>query len=135
MSLPSLVQYLHICYQYDEEAVQKEERKMPLSREFKEMAVAKAENDPDFRKWLIIESINKILTGQITAGRIMLRDYINAAGAMEDICKQLNKQKSAIYYILGPSGNPTLESIVPVIRACADREGIKPVVCIDSGAT
>ena len=103
---------------------------MPLSREFKELIVAKAENDADFRKWLIIESINKILTGQITAGRIMLRDYINATGAMEDICKQLNKQKSAIYYMLGPSGNPTLESIVPVIRACADREGIKPV-CID----
>jgi DNA-binding phage protein len=51
---------------------------------------------------------------------------------MDDICKQLNKQKPAICRMLGPSGNPTLESIVPVIKACADREKIKPIVCIDS---
>ncbi len=30
----------------------------------------------------------------------------------------------------GPSGNPTLESIVPVIKACADREKINPIVCV-----
>jgi len=89
-----------------------------------ENAVGISEKDPDFCKGLIIEAINKILGGEITTGRIMLRDYINAAGAMEDICR-----------MLGPSGNPTVESIVPVIRACADREGIKPVVCIDGGTT
>jgi DNA-binding phage protein len=50
---------------------------------------------------------------------------------MDEICNQLNKHKSAISQMLGPSGNPTLESIVPIIRACADREGIKPIVCID----
>ena len=104
---------------------------MPLSREFKELVVSRAENDPEFRKGLIIEAINMILDGEITAGRIMLRDYINATGAMDDVCRQLNKQKSAICRMLGPSGNPTLESIVPVTKACADREKIKPVVCMD----
>ncbi len=102
---------------------------MPLSREFKELVVAKANTDPDFRKGLIIEAINMILRGEITAGRIMLRDYINATGAMDDLCKELNKHKSAISRMLGPSGNPTLESIVPVIKACAEREKISPVVC------
>ena len=71
-----------------------------------------SKKDPDFRKGLIIEAINKILGGEITTGRIMLRDYINAAGAKEDICKQLNKQKSAIYRMLGPSGNPTVEKVL-----------------------
>jgi hypothetical protein len=51
---------------------------------------------------------------------------------MDEICGQLNKHKSAISRMLGPSGNPTLESIIPVIRACADREGIKSIVCMDS---
>lgn len=104
---------------------------MPLSREFKELVVARANADPDFRKGLITEAINMILNGEITAGRIMLRDYINATGAMDDICQQLNKHKSSINRMLGPSGNPTLESIVPVIKACSDREKISPVVCID----
>jgi len=104
---------------------------MPLSREFKELVVKRAENDPDFRKGMIIEAINMILSGEIVAGRIMLRDYINATGAMDDLCKELNKHKSAISRMLGPSGNPTLESIVPVIKACADREKINPTVCLD----
>ena len=104
---------------------------MPLSREFKELVVTRAEKDPDFRKGLIVEAINMILSGEITEGRLMLRDYINATGAMEDICKRLKKQKPAISRMLGPSGNPTLESIVPVIKACAEREKITPRVCVD----
>jgi hypothetical protein len=77
----------------------------------------------------------------LSGGIVDIRDiecpqdsHINATGAMDDICKQLNKQKPAICRMLGPSGNPTLESIVPVIRACADREKIKPVVCTDGCA-
>ncbi len=104
---------------------------MPLSREFKELVVTRAEEDPEFRRGLIIEAINMILDGEITSGRMMLRDYINATGAMADICKALNKHKSAIARMLGPSGNPTLESIVPVIRACADREKVSLAVCVD----
>jgi hypothetical protein len=107
---------------------------MPLSREFKNLVVARANSDPDFRKGLIIEAINMILSGEIKAGKIMLRDYINATGAMDDICEQLNKHKSSISRMLGPSGNPTLESIVPVIKACSDCEKINPVVCLDHSA-
>jgi DNA-binding phage protein len=104
---------------------------MPLSREFKELVVARAKKDPEFRRELIVEAINMILAGEITPGRLMLRDYINATGAMADICKTLHKHKSAIARMLGPSANPTLESIVPVIRACADREKVNLAVCVD----
>ena len=41
------------------------------------------------------------------------------------------KHKSAVARMLGPSANPTLESIVPVIRACADREKVNLAVCVD----
>ena len=107
---------------------------MPLSREFKELVVARAKEDAEFRRGLIVEAINMIFEGEITAGRIMLRDYINATGSMDDICKRLKKHKSAITRMLGPSGNPTLESFVPVIKACADREKIRLNVCTDQCA-
>jgi len=80
---------------------------MPLSRELKELVVARAKNDPEFRRRLIVEAINLILAGEITPGRPMLRDDINATGAMADICKTLHKYKSAVARMLGPSGNPT----------------------------
>lgn len=104
---------------------------MPLSREFKELVVARAKEDPEFRRELIVEAVNMILAGEITPGRLMLRDYINATGSMADICKTLNRHKSAVARMLGPSGNPTLESIVPVFRACAEREKINLEVCLD----
>jgi DNA-binding phage protein len=107
---------------------------MPLSREFKALVVVRAKEDPDFRRGLIIEAINMILDGEITAGRIMLRDYINATGSMDEICRKRIKHKSAIAPMLGPSGNPTLESIVPVIKACARREKMSLSICTDQCA-
>jgi len=104
---------------------------MPLSREFKELVVIRAKEDPEFRRGLIIEAINMILDGEITAGRIMLRDYINATGSMDEICTELKKHKSAIARMPGPSGNLTLESIAPVIKACARREKMGLSICTD----
>ena len=102
---------------------------MPLSRKFKELVVARAEKDPEFRRGLITEALNLILHGEVTAGRLMLRDYINATGAMNDIAKKLKKQKPSIVRMLGPHGNPTLESFVPIVKACAEREKIELSVC------
>lgn len=75
-----------------------------------------------------------ILDGEITAGKLMLRDYINATGAKDEICKTLKKQKPAISRMLGPSGNPTLESIVPVFKVCAECDKISPRFCVDQFA-
>ena len=41
------------------------------------------------------------------------------------------KHKSTVARMLGPSANPTLESIVPVIRSCADCEKVNLAVCVD----
>jgi DNA-binding phage protein len=105
---------------------------MALSREFKELVVARAEKDPEFRRGLITEALNMILRGEITAGRLMIRDYINATGSMGEICQKLKKHKSGMVRLLGPKSNPTLESFVPVVLACAEREKIELSVCDSS---
>jgi len=102
---------------------------MPLSREFKELVVARAAKDSEFRRALITEALNMILRGEIAAGRLMIRDYINATGSMNAIATKLKKQKPAIARMLGPKGNPTLESFIPVVQACAEREHIELSVC------
>ena len=77
----------------------------------------------------ITEALNMILRGEITAGRLMIRDYINATGSMNDIAAKLKRQKTAIVRMLGPKGNPMLESFIPVVQACAEREHIELSVC------
>ena len=51
---------------------------MALTRDFKETVQARARRDPGFRKALLREALDCMLAGDIDAGKIVLRDYINA---------------------------------------------------------
>lgn len=102
---------------------------MPLSREFKELYVERAQKDPEFRRGLLIEAINLILNNETTAGRFMLRDYINATGIKAVVCAQLKMKPSQLSYVLGPKGNPTLDTFFPIVKACAKREKVRFSVC------
>jgi len=51
---------------------------MPLTREFRDTVQARARTDPSFRESLLKEGIECLLAGDIEAGKIILRDYINA---------------------------------------------------------
>lgn len=51
---------------------------MALTRGFKETVQARARRDPAFRRALLREGVACLLGGEVEAGRIVLRDYINA---------------------------------------------------------
>lgn len=51
---------------------------MALTRDFKETIRACAERDPRFRKELLREGIDSMLSGDIATAKIILRDFINA---------------------------------------------------------
>lgn len=51
---------------------------MSLTRDFRETVQARAERDPAFREALLKEGVECLLTGDFEAGKIVLRDYINA---------------------------------------------------------
>ncbi len=51
---------------------------MPLTRDFKETIRARLERDPKFRKELLRDGIESMLTGYIATAKTILRDYINA---------------------------------------------------------
>lgn len=51
---------------------------MPLTRDFKETVQTRAERDPAFRQALLKEGVECLLAGDFKAGKIVLRDYINA---------------------------------------------------------
>lgn len=51
---------------------------MPLTRDFRETVQARAERDREFREGLLKEGVECLLAGDVEAGKIVLRDYINA---------------------------------------------------------
>ena len=51
---------------------------MPLTRDFKETIRARIGRDPGFREALLEEGVECLLSGDVEAGKSVLRDYINA---------------------------------------------------------
>ena len=56
---------------------------MPLTRDFKKTVQARAQRDPAFREGLLKEGVECLLAGDVEAGKIVLRDYINATIGFE----------------------------------------------------
>ena len=54
---------------------------MPLTRDFKETVQARIERDPAFREELLKQGVECRLSGDVDAGKTILRDYINARGS------------------------------------------------------
>ena len=52
---------------------------MPLTRDIKETIRARIKRDPEFGEELLKEGIECLLAGEVDTGKILLRDYIDAA--------------------------------------------------------
>jgi hypothetical protein len=51
---------------------------MPLTSDFKETIRDRVQRDPKFRKELLREGLEAMLSGEMTLAKTILRDYINA---------------------------------------------------------
>lgn len=98
---------------------------MALTRDFRETIMERAARDVKFRRGLLTEAVNEILEGNLDAGKAMLRDYINATITFPALAKKLNKDSKSIHRMLGPKGNPRMESMVGILKVLQDQEHIK----------
>ncbi len=60
---------------------------MPLTRDFKETIRDRAARDPKFRKELLREALEAMLSGEIAVAKTVLRDYINATVGFARLAK------------------------------------------------
>lgn len=98
---------------------------MPLSRSFRGTVMARAKKDPVFRTELISEATAAFLDGDVTTGKSLLRDYLNATESLPHIAHSLNKDDKSLRRMLGPKGNPTLNNFIELLHACQQQEHIR----------
>ena len=98
---------------------------MPLTREFKETVQTRAERDPDFREELLKEGVECLLAGDLDAGKIVLRDYINATVGFEELGSLTGKSPKSLMRMFGPSGNPQARNLLEVISRIQQHEGVQ----------
>ena len=97
---------------------------MALTRDFRETVQARARRDPEFRKALLQEGIECLLAGDVDAGKIVLRDYINATIGFEELGLRTARQPKGLMRMFGPAGNPQARNLFQVIACLQDHEGI-----------
>jgi len=98
---------------------------MALTRDFKETIMERAARDEKYRKGLLAEAVNEMLEGNLDVGKAMLRDYINATITFPALAKRLRKSSKSIHRMLGPRGNPRMDSIVGILKVLQDQEKIR----------
>jgi DNA-binding phage protein len=98
---------------------------MSLTRDFKETIRSRVERDPKFRKELLREGIESMLTGDIATAKTILRDYINATVGFTELAEATQIPSKSLMRMLGPRGNPRADNLFEVVSFLQHREGVR----------
>jgi DNA-binding phage protein len=98
---------------------------MALTRDFKETIRARAECDPKFRRELLREGVESMLTGDIATAKTILRDYINATVGFAELADATRIPSKSLMRMFGPSGNPRADNLFEVVTFLQQREGVR----------
>lgn len=97
---------------------------MPLTREFKETVQARMKADRRYRKELLREGVECLLTGDLDTGKAILRDYVNATIGFEELSRRTKRPAKSLMRMLSPSGNPQARNLFDVIAYLQRAEGL-----------
>jgi DNA-binding phage protein len=98
---------------------------MALTRDFKQTIRDRVQRDPAFRKELLREGIESLLSGDTGTGKTMLRDYINATVGFARLAEATHIPAKSLMRMLGPSGNPRAENLFEIVSFLQQHEGVR----------
>ncbi len=99
--------------------------KMALTRDFRETVQARVKWDPAFRKGLLSEAIEGLLSGEVALGKELLRDYVNATVGFPELAAHTKIHAKTLHQMFGPNGNPTASHLLGVVAYLQHREGVR----------
>jgi hypothetical protein len=100
-------------------------RTMALTRSFKETVRDRAQSDPAFRLALLTEAMELFLAGDMTTGRNLLADYVNATIGYQVLGKLMDTNPKSLMRMLGPKGNPRANNLFGIIHQLQQHEGVR----------
>jgi hypothetical protein len=77
---------------------------MALIRDFKETIRDRVQRDPKFRKELLREGLEAMLSGEIDVAKTILRDYINATVGFAGLAQATHIPPKSLMRMFGPLG-------------------------------
>jgi hypothetical protein len=106
---------------------------MALTKAFSETVRARAERDAAFRRGLLREALDAFIAGDVGAGKIILRDYINATIGFERLGAETKIPAKSLMRMFGPNGNPHARNLFDVMRYLQQAEGVHAEIALKRG--
>ncbi len=97
---------------------------MPLTHDFKETIRARAQADRDFRHALLREAVECLINGDLSTGKAVLRDYVNATVGFQRLEKHTRIPAKSLMRMLGPRGSPSVANLSSILSALKKDEGV-----------
>jgi DNA-binding phage protein len=98
---------------------------MALTSSFRQTIQARVRRDPAFRKGLLTDAIESLLSGELAIGKAMLRDYINATVGFPKVAEHTKLHVKTIHQMFGPRGNPTARNLFEIVAYLQSAEGVR----------
>ena len=98
---------------------------MALTRDFKQTIKARAEQDPVFRRELLIEGVACLIAGEVETGKAVLRDYINATIGFTKLAEKTEIPTKSLMRMLSPSGNPQAQNLFEIVAYLQEKENLQ----------
>ena len=98
---------------------------MALTRDFKKTIQDRVQRDPKFRKELLSEGLEAMLSGAIEVAKTILRDYINATVGFTGLAKATHIPPKSLMRMFGPTGNPRATNLFEVVIFLQRRERVR----------
>jgi DNA-binding phage protein len=98
---------------------------MALTRDFRETVQADVKRDPAFRRGLLTEAMESLLSGEVALGKELLRDYINATVGFPKLAGHTKIHVKTLHQMFGPNGNPTTCNLFEIVAYLQHAEGVR----------
>ncbi|MBV8849947.1 MAG: transcriptional regulator [Methylobacteriaceae bacterium] len=98
---------------------------MTRTKNFSGLVQEHVRSDPKFAEALLREAINAMLSGDVDAGKTILRDYIKATIGFEELGEATGAPPKSLIRMFGPRGNPQAKNLFNVIGYLQRRAGVE----------
>jgi hypothetical protein len=97
---------------------------MALTKSFRETVRERAQREPAFRRALLREAVEQMLSGDVDTGKSLVRNYINATVGFQELARTVRTPAPSLMRMFGPKGNPSASNLFGVIAELQKQEGI-----------
>ena len=96
---------------------------MALSKSFNETVRVRLQRSEKFRRALLREALDAMLTGDLDTGKSVLRKYINGTVGFVQLGAELGRSPKTLMRMFGPSGNPQAKNLFEIVAYLQRSEG------------